>query len=78
MTETIITQTPPPLQAPTAKEKKYDRQLRLWAASGQAALESANILLVNSGAGTVGVETLKNLVLPGERLPLRRCAKIRH
>lgn len=62
----MIDQTPPVLRGPTEKEKKYDRQLRLWAASGQAALESANILLVNSGAGTVGVETLKNLVLPGE------------
>ncbi|KAH0496606.1 hypothetical protein TgHK011_003957 [Trichoderma gracile] len=49
----------------TNKEKKYDRQLRLWAAEGQAALESANILLINSGPGTAGVETLKNLVLPG-------------
>ncbi|TWU78918.1 hypothetical protein ED733_007914 [Metarhizium rileyi] len=47
------------------KERKYDRQLRLWAASGQAALESANVLLVNSGPGTVGIEALKNLVLPG-------------
>lgn len=52
-------------QGPSDKEKKYDRQLRLWAASGQAALESANLLLINSGAGTVGIETLKNLVLPG-------------
>lgn len=50
---------------PSEKERKYDRQLRLWAASGQAALESASVLLVNSGSGTVGVETLKNLVLPG-------------
>ncbi|MCJ1291116.1 hypothetical protein MMC34_002659 [Xylographa carneopallida] len=57
--------TPPPLQGPTAKEKKYDRQLRLWAASGQMALEESHILLLNEGAGTVGVETLKNLVLPG-------------
>ncbi|KAI3323565.1 hypothetical protein HD806DRAFT_544292 [Xylariaceae sp. AK1471] len=65
MTEIVTNQMPPLLQGPTEKEKKYDRQLRLWAASGQAALESANILLVNSGAGTVGVETLKNLVLPG-------------
>ncbi|KAI0021544.1 hypothetical protein F4780DRAFT_282772 [Xylariomycetidae sp. FL0641] len=65
MTEVVTSQTPPVLHGPTEKEKKYDRQLRLWAASGQAALESANILLVNSGAGTVGVETLKNLVLPG-------------
>ncbi|KAJ8120293.1 hypothetical protein ONZ43_g2961 [Nemania bipapillata] len=65
MAEIVLDQTPPVLRGPTEKEKKYDRQLRLWAASGQAALESANILLVNSGAGTVGVETLKNLVLPG-------------
>ncbi|ORY59465.1 uncharacterized protein BCR38DRAFT_488493 [Pseudomassariella vexata] len=65
MTEIVTSQTPPILHGPSEKEKKYDRQLRLWAASGQAALESANILLVNSGAGTVGVETLKNLVLPG-------------
>ena len=57
--------TPPPLQGPTSKERKYDRQLRLWAANGQAALEEANVLLLNSGPGVVGVETLKNLVLPG-------------
>ncbi|KAL8702023.1 MAG: hypothetical protein Q9201_004600 [Fulgogasparrea decipioides] len=57
--------TPPPLQGPTAKEKKYDRQLRLWAASGQQALEDAHILLLNSGSGVIGVETLKNLILPG-------------
>ncbi|KAI0173341.1 hypothetical protein GGR52DRAFT_580029 [Hypoxylon sp. FL1284] len=65
MTEIVTSQTPPILHGPSEKEKKYDRQLRLWAASGQAALESANLLLVNSGAGTVGVEALKNLVLPG-------------
>ncbi|KAM0255172.1 hypothetical protein ACHAQJ_006015 [Trichoderma viride] len=64
MTE-ILAQTPPILQGPSDKERKYDRQLRLWAASGQAALESANILLINSGPGTAGIETLKNLVLPG-------------
>ncbi|KAF1985049.1 NEDD8-activating enzyme E1 regulatory subunit [Aulographum hederae CBS 113979] len=57
--------TPPPLQGPTSKEKKYDRQLRLWGANGQAALEEAHILLINSGSGVVGIETLKNLVLPG-------------
>ncbi|KAL1837639.1 hypothetical protein VTJ49DRAFT_3559 [Mycothermus thermophilus] len=65
MTEIIMSQTPPILHAPSEKERKYDRQLRLWAASGQSALESANILLVNSGVGAVGAETLKNLVLPG-------------
>ena len=58
--------TPPVLQGPSSKEKKYDRQLRLWAASGQAALEDAHILLINSGSGVVGIETLKNLVLPGQ------------
>ena len=57
--------TPPPLQGPTAKEKKYDRQLRLWAASGQQALEISKVLLLNSGPGVVGVEALKNLLLPG-------------
>ncbi|KAK4215684.1 putative NEDD8-activating enzyme E1 regulatory subunit [Rhypophila decipiens] len=65
MTEIVMAQTPPILHGPSEKERKYDRQLRLWAASGQAALESANLLLVNSGSGVVGVETLKNLVLPG-------------
>lgn len=57
--------TPPILQGPTAKEKKYDRQLRLWAATGQQALEDASVLLLNSGPGVVGIETLKNLILPG-------------
>ncbi len=66
MTEVITDQTPSVLQGPSDKEKKYDRQLRLWAASGQQALEDAHLLLLNSGAGTVGVETLKNLVLPGK------------
>ncbi|KAF9902830.1 NEDD8-activating enzyme E1 regulatory subunit, partial [Lobosporangium transversale] len=46
-----------------AKTQKYDRQLRLWGNSGQDALESAHILLVNATA--VGCEILKNLVLPG-------------
>lgn len=57
--------TPPPLQGPTAKERRYDRQLRLWAANGQQALEEAHVLLLNNSTGVVGVETLKNLVLPG-------------
>ena len=57
--------TPPVLQGPTSREKRYDRQLRLWAANGQAALEEAHVLLVSSGCGVVGVETVKNLVLPG-------------
>ena len=57
--------TPPPLQEPTSKEKKYDRQLRLWAASGQAALEESHVLLINTGTGVTGIEALKNLILPG-------------
>ncbi|CAO3683034.1 unnamed protein product [Umbelopsis vinacea] len=44
------------------KAQKYDRQLRLWAASGQAALENANVCLLN--ATTTGTEILKNLILP--------------
>jgi hypothetical protein len=44
---------------------RYDRQLRLWGATGQQALEDSHILLINSGPGVAGVETLKNLVLPG-------------
>ncbi|OJD20155.1 hypothetical protein ACJ73_08512 [Blastomyces percursus] len=66
---------PPSLAGLTSKERKYDRQLRLWAASGQQALENSKILLINSDGpldndypavpGAVGVETLKNLVLPG-------------
>ncbi|KAH8808914.1 hypothetical protein F5884DRAFT_845236 [Xylogone sp. PMI_703] len=65
MAQIIETQTPPLIQGPSDKEKKYDRQLRLWASSGQKELEEAHILLLNSGSGTVGIETLKNLVLPG-------------
>ncbi|KAI9728554.1 MAG: hypothetical protein M1834_007582 [Cirrosporium novae-zelandiae] len=61
----MATTLPTPLQVPTSKERKYDRQLRLWAASGQKALEEAHILLINSGTGLVGIETLKNLILPG-------------
>ncbi|KAL1960404.1 hypothetical protein VTO42DRAFT_7703 [Malbranchea cinnamomea] len=66
---------PSTLTGPTSKERKYDRQLRLWAASGQQELEQSRVLLVNSDgpvdsdnapvAGVIGVETLKNLVLPG-------------
>lgn len=71
MTDTF----PGALVGPSSKERKYDRQLRLWAASGQQALEESRVLLVNSdgswgnqstgASGVVGVETLKNLVLPG-------------
>lgn len=37
----------------------------MWASSGQKELEDAHILFLNSGSGTVGIEALKNLVLPG-------------
>ena len=64
--------TPPIIQPPSAKEKKYDRQLRLWAASGQRALEESHVLLIvgedhdgGSNSTVAGVETLKNLILPG-------------
>lgn len=49
--------------APDAKTRRYDRQLRLWAATGQAALESARVLVV--GASATSTSILKNLVLPG-------------
>ncbi|RKO96468.1 hypothetical protein CAUPRSCDRAFT_8110, partial [Caulochytrium protostelioides] len=46
-----------------SNEKRYDRQLRLWGGHGQAALESAHILLLNGSP--LGTEILKNLILPG-------------
>ncbi|RSH77611.1 uncharacterized protein EHS24_003171 [Apiotrichum porosum] len=48
---------------PDAKARRYDRQLRLWASTGQRSLESARILLIGDDAS--GCQTLKNLVLPG-------------
>ncbi|KAI9258570.1 hypothetical protein BY458DRAFT_517952 [Sporodiniella umbellata] len=45
------------------KTQKYDRQLRLWATSGQQALEEAHVCLLN--VTSTGCEILKNLVLPG-------------
>lgn len=47
----------------SAKDRKYDRQLRLWAANGQHALEDTHICLLSASA--TGAEILKNLVLPG-------------
>ncbi|KAI0794835.1 hypothetical protein C8Q75DRAFT_747634 [Abortiporus biennis] len=49
--------------APDNKTRRYDRQLRLWAASGQAALESSRILVLSASATSTSI--LKNLVLPG-------------
>jgi len=48
---------------PLDKQKKYDRQLRLWGDHGQAALERARVCLINVTA--TGTEILKNLILPG-------------
>src|SRR6266576_4848249 len=48
---------------PDQKTRRYDRQLRLWAASGQAALEQARILVISASATSTSI--LKNLVLPG-------------
>ncbi|KDN41610.1 hypothetical protein K437DRAFT_258206 [Tilletiaria anomala UBC 951] len=50
-------------ERPDAHTQRYDRQLRLWASSGQASLESASVLLI--GCTPTGTSTLKNLVLPG-------------
>ncbi|KAI0368507.1 hypothetical protein BV20DRAFT_969136 [Pilatotrama ljubarskyi] len=48
---------------PDDKTRRYDRQLRIWAASGQAALEASRILVLSSSATSTSI--LKNLVLPG-------------
>ena len=50
-------------QSQPDKNKKYDRQLRIWGAHGQQALESTKICLLN--CSPTGSETLKNLVLGG-------------
>jgi molybdopterin/thiamine biosynthesis adenylyltransferase len=47
----------------SAKNKRYDRQLRIWGAHGQAQLEGAKICLLH--CGPTGSETLKDLVLAG-------------
>lgn len=45
------------------RNRKYDRQLRLWGDHGQACLEAAHICVIN--ATGLGTEILKSLVLPG-------------
>lgn len=49
------------------RSAQYDRQLRLWGGSGQAALEASHVCLcVGEGVGRgVGSEALKSLVLAG-------------
>jgi len=44
-------------------KRRYDRQIRIWGAHGQAKLQNARVCLLN--AGPTGSETLKNLVLGG-------------
>jgi len=44
-------------------QNKYDRQLRLWGQHGQQCLMDGRVLLL--GGSPAGVETLKNMVLPG-------------
>ena len=48
---------------PNAPAKKYDRQLRIWGAHGQQALETSRVCVL--GSGCTATETLKNLVLGG-------------
>ncbi|KAH9006627.1 hypothetical protein EDB86DRAFT_3070612 [Lactarius hatsudake] len=59
----IETTTPTTQSQPDSKTRRYDRQLRLWAATGQSALESARLLVIGSSATATSI--LKNLVLPG-------------
>ncbi|KAI0243813.1 hypothetical protein L0F63_007381, partial [Massospora cicadina] len=55
----------PNLLIPDAHTMRYDRQLRLWAQTGQEALGNSHIALL--GATPTGSEILKNLVLAGIR-----------
>ncbi|KAH8873995.1 NEDD8-activating enzyme E1 regulatory subunit [Schistosoma japonicum] len=45
------------------RERRYDRQLRLWGDHGQFSIENAKVCLLR--AEGLGAEILKNLVLPG-------------
>ncbi|TFK45262.1 hypothetical protein OE88DRAFT_1715442 [Heliocybe sulcata] len=60
---TAVSTNPGRRGQPDNKTRRYDRQLRLWAATGQAALESSRILVI--GASATSTSILKNLVLPG-------------
>lgn len=48
--------------APSEKDRKFDRQLRLWGTLGQTYLEESHVALI--GATPLGSEMLKNLILP--------------
>jgi ThiF family len=52
-----------PMAVSNGTQKRYDRQIRLWGAHGQARLESAKICVL--GASPLCTEALKNLVLGG-------------
>ena len=56
---------------PVDNIQKYDRQLRLWHAHGQIAVENSKICLINADA--TGTETLKNLILPGSHSMIHSC-----
>ena len=47
----------------TAKQSRYDRQIRIWGADGQQSLERAKIVLFTSTA--TACECAKNLILGG-------------
>ncbi|CAM6089778.1 unnamed protein product [Calypogeia fissa] len=59
----LDTEATPGVKAMAQRNKKYDRQLRIWGEQGQEALEQANICVLN--VGPTGSEALKNLVLGG-------------
>ncbi|XP_054164449.1 NEDD8-activating enzyme E1 regulatory subunit-like [Oppia nitens] len=65
VTESAVQSPKSPKSPESEKSKRYDRQLRLWGDSGQQALESSHVCLVNANA--LGTEILKSLVLPGIR-----------
>ncbi|KAK0483637.1 hypothetical protein IW261DRAFT_1285986, partial [Armillaria novae-zelandiae] len=46
---------------PDSKTRRYDRQLRLWASSGQSLLEESRILVLSSCATSTSM--LKTLIL---------------
>ena len=52
--------------AQSAKDKRYDRQLRLWGDHGQTALERARVCVIHATA--TATEILKSLILPGKPL----------
>lgn len=70
--QNIISQTLTPANAAATVTVRAGHGIRpKWeltgrqGAAGQIALEESNILLINNGPGVTGIETLKNLVLPG-------------